>query len=78
MTMATNNAESCFSVDCCRVLELSGSKWICYRRSKKPDLSIVGVCDGVDVWQQDISRTPTAGATGFSKLRCLVFASFAA
>ena len=66
----TKSDEGSFSVDYCRVLEASGSKWICYRRTKKPDLGIIGVSDGIDVWQQDITPSPPGSATDFTKLRC--------
>ena len=71
--MAMNSGEGGFSVDCCRVLEASGTKWIFYRRTKKPDVSMIGLSNGVDVWQQDITQSTTSTATDFTKLRCVEF-----
>ena len=65
------DSEGNLSVDCCHVLEASGSKWICYRRTKKPDFSVIGICNGVDVWQQ-MTQSSTGSAADLSKLRCLV------
>ena len=69
--MATK--ETFLSVDFCRVFEASGSKWICYRQTKKPDSCIVGISDGVDVWQQNTSQNPTSSTADLTKLRWPTF-----
>jgi len=58
-----------FVVDFCRVLEVSGCKWICYRRTKKPNSVIIGACDGIDLWQKNITANPTSSAADLTKLR---------
>jgi len=55
------------SVDFCRVLEASSSKWIFYMQMKKPDTRIIGVTDGVDVWQQNVTKN--LAATDFTNSR---------
>jgi len=60
-------AETSSPVDFCRVLEASGCKWICFRRAKKSDSTVIGVSNGVDVWQQ--THEPASSATDFTKLR---------
>jgi len=67
--MAAKSDEDGLSVDFCRVLESCGTKWICYRRTKKPDLSVVGACNEVDVWQQEIAHRSPSNVADFNKLR---------
>ena len=75
--MDSGSGDSCFSKDFCRILELSSTKWICYRRKKKSGLTVLGVCNGVDVWQQDVTQHQEIVATDFTKLRYLVHYIFA-